>query len=105
MTRVPPGKSARGRAAAVAILRLSVFPSFRLSVLLALPASAQAQPPKLHHLPATPETVAWGYYSAAAKPALRIASGDIVEVETLLTSTPERLGGCGVAQDTGRHTD
>jgi len=50
----------------------------------------------VHRLPATPETVAYGYYSAAAKPVLRIASGDIVEVETLLTSTPDRLEQAGV---------
>ena len=37
-----------------------------------------------------------GYYSALAKPVLRIASGDIVEVETLLTSTPSRLEAAGV---------
>jgi acetamidase/formamidase len=89
-------KSSGGRAAAVAIFRLCVFASLRLC---ALPALAAAQSPKLHHLPATPGTVAWGYYSAAATPALRIASGDIVEVETLLTSTPERLEAAGVPKD------
>jgi len=52
---------------------------------------------QVHHLPATPATVAWGYYSAAAPPVLRISSGDIVEVETLLTSTPDRLEAAGVA--------
>src|SRR5437867_8307719 len=86
-------------------VRLSAFPPFRLLCVLAslrlcvLPALAVAQTPKLHHLPATPATVAWGYYSAAAKPALRVASGDIVEVETLLTSTPERLEAAGVPKD------
>src|SRR2546430_17570904 len=52
---------------------------------------------QVHHLPATPATVAWGYYSAAAPPVLRISSGDIVEVETLLTSTPDRLEAAGGA--------
>ena len=52
---------------------------------------------RVYHLPATPATVAWGYYSAAATPVLRIASGDIVEVETLITSTPDRLEAAGVA--------
>lgn len=50
----------------------------------------------LHRLPATPQTVAYGYYSAAAKPALRIASGDTLEVETLITSRPARLEAAGV---------
>jgi acetamidase/formamidase len=36
-----------------------------------------------HHLPATPETVAWGYWDAARPPVLRIASGDTVTIDTL----------------------
>ena len=65
--------------------------------LLLLPVLAGAQgSPRVHRLPATPQTVAWGYYWAGAKPALRIASGDIVEVETLLTSSPSRLEAAGV---------
>ena len=43
-------------------------------------------------LPATPATVAWGYYSAQAKPVLTVHSGDIVRVNTLSTcGPPERL--------------
>jgi acetamidase/formamidase len=49
-----------------------------------------------HHLPATPATVAYGYYSATAKPVLRIASGDTVDVETLLTNTPRGLERAGL---------
>jgi acetamidase/formamidase len=63
------------------------------------PVAAQTPAGKVHHLPATPETVAWGYYAASAKPVLRIQSGDIIEVETLLTSTPDRLAKAGVAED------
>ncbi|OYV74098.1 MAG: acetamidase [Gemmatimonadetes bacterium 21-71-4] len=44
----------------------------------------------------TPTTVAWGYYDAAAKPVLRVQSGDEVDVGTLITSTPSRLQGAGV---------
>ncbi|MFQ5690641.1 MAG: acetamidase/formamidase family protein [Gemmatimonadota bacterium] len=62
-----------------------------------VPAAGAAQ--TVHRLPATPETVAWGYYDARAKPVLRIRSGDIVEVETLITSTPERLERAGVAPE------
>jgi len=43
--------------------------------------------------------VAWGYYDAKAKPALRIKSGDAVEVETLLTNSPAGLRRAGVAAD------
>lgn len=51
------------------------------------------------HLDPTPQTVAWGYYWAGAKPVLRMASGDTVVVRTLLTSSPERLEGAGVSKD------
>src|SRR5881398_874652 len=62
-------------------------------------ASAAAQTPRTHRLEATPDTVAVGYYWADAKPALRIASGDIIEVDTLLTNNPAGLARAGVADD------
>lgn len=49
-----------------------------------------------HYLPATPATVAWGYYWAGARPVLTVASGDTVDVETLLTNVPDRLAAAGV---------
>src|SRR4249920_339691 len=55
-----------------------------------------AQAPKTHRLEATPETVAYGYYWSEAKPVLRIASGDIIDVDTLLTNTPRGLKRAGV---------
>ena len=67
----------------------------RLLVVPALFASVTSVAQTVHQLPATPTTVAYGYYWSEAKPALRIKSGDIVEVETMLTNTPtglERLG-------------
>ena len=63
-------------------------------VVLTLQASAQT--PTVHRLPATPSTVAYGYYWSEAKPALRIRSGDIVNVETMLTNTPAGLERIGV---------
>ena len=36
-----------------------------------------------HHLPATAQTIHWGYFSRSIPPVLRIASGDIVTIETL----------------------
>src|SRR5580692_2773610 len=61
--------------------------------------AAQAQTPKTHRLEATPSTVVYGYYWSEAKPALRIASGDILDVDTLLTSTPMALSRAGVPPD------
>src|SRR5438132_6846005 len=60
---------------------------------------AGAQAPKTHRLEATPATVAYGYYWSEAKPALRIASGDIIDVDTLLTNSPTGLQRAGVPDD------
>lgn len=49
-----------------------------------------------YKLAPTPKTVAWGYYDATAPPVLRIKSGDTVEIQTLLTSSPTRLEAAGV---------
>ena len=57
------------------------------------------QAPKTHRLEATPSTIAYGYYDAAATPVLRIASGDIIDVDTLLTNTPTGLQRAGVTPD------
>ena len=57
---------------------------------------AQASQPKVHRLEATPSTVAYGYYWSDAKPALHIASGDIIDVDTLLTNSPTGLSRAGV---------
>src|SRR6476646_447469 len=74
-----------------------VVSPFRASAVLvsSLAAAANARGQAVHQLAATPTTVAYGYYWSEAKPALRIKSGDIVEIETMLTNTPtglERLG-------------
>lgn len=47
-------------------------------------------------LQATPKTVAFGYYDAAAPPVLRIHSGDTVEFHTLITNSPKGLEKAGV---------
>jgi len=57
------------------------------------------QSPKTHRLEATPSTVAYGYYWAAATPVVRIKSGDIIDVDTLLTNTPAGLERAGVKPD------
>lgn len=58
--------------------------------------SAQKPRPTTHRLEATPQTVAYGYYWSEAKPVLRIKSGDILDVDTLLTNTPRGLERAGV---------
>ena len=65
------------------------------------PASSPGQEPaaRTHHLAASPKTVAWGHYHSKTPPVLRIKPGDSVEVETLITSSPERLERSGVAAD------
>jgi acetamidase/formamidase len=63
------------------------------------PAGAPAGAPKTHRLEATPATVAFGYYWSDAPPVLRIDSGDIIDVDTLLTNTPTGLAKAGVPED------
>jgi len=62
-------------------------------------ATVQGQAPTTHRLEATPSTVAYGWYDAAGQPVLRIKSGDIIDVDTLLTNTPTGLTRAGVAAD------
>ena len=68
--------------------------------LVSASAAAAQQPaagaPHIYQLKATPKTVVRGYYDAKTPPALRIKSGDTVEIETLVTTTPERLEADGV---------
>ncbi len=66
-------------------------------VMLAAALAAQTRTPKTHRLEATPSTVAYGYYWAGARPVLRIASGDIIDVDTLLTNNPIGLERAGVS--------
>jgi len=75
-----------------------------IALLLTGASLASAQSPKIHRLEATPTTVAYGYYWSEAKPALRIRSGDIVDVETMLTNTPAGLERIGVRpEDVPQH--
>jgi acetamidase/formamidase len=67
-----------------------------LVAFIGLSAAPSAQSPKTHRLEATPSTVAYGHYWAETKPALTIDSGDIIDVDTMLTSTPDRLEKSGV---------
>jgi len=43
--------------------------------------------------------VVWGYYAADTPPALRVRSGDTVEIDTVITYCPARLEAAGVPSD------
>jgi acetamidase/formamidase len=67
-------------------------------VLASAARAAAPGTPGTHRLEATPATVAYGYYWSEAAPVLRIASGDIIDVDTLLTNTPADLEKAGVSE-------
>ena len=59
---------------------------------------AVAQSPRVHELPLRPENVHWGYYDAALKPVLHVASGDRVRVETMVAGGLQRLRLAGATE-------
>jgi acetamidase/formamidase len=68
-----------------------------LSATFAALTPAQTAAQSTQTLLATPSTVAWGYYSAHAKPVLTVHSGDTVVMQTASTcGPPERLEAEGV---------
>src|SRR5688572_10747911 len=79
------------------MIRLCAFAAVLTLILAgAIHAQSPKTQPKTHRLEATPSTVAYGHYWAETKPVLTIESGDIIDVDTLLTSTPDRLERSGV---------
>ncbi len=70
-----------------------------LLALVTLLPPAAGQSPRTHRLEAGPATVAYGHYWSETKPVLRIASGDIIDVDTLLTNSPQGLAQLGVPDD------
>jgi acetamidase/formamidase len=68
-------------------------------LLLIAVLTAAVLPAADYKLKASPETIAWGYYWAHAKPVLTIKSGDVVEIQTLLDTNPARLEQLGVPPD------
>jgi acetamidase/formamidase len=75
---------------------IALFTIAAISAAAATAVAAAGHTPKTHRLEATPQTVAYGYYWADAMPVLRINSGDIIDVDTLLTNTPAGLAKAGV---------
>src|SRR2546421_1032512 len=79
-----------------------MYRNLTLSVsLLALltAAAVHARSAKMHRLEATPATIVYGYYWSEAPPALRVAAGDVIDVDTLLADAPEGLAKAGVPDD------
>src|ERR1044072_3815357 len=68
------------------------------SIALLAAHSLQAAP-RTHRLEVTPGTVAYGYYWSEAQPVLRIAAGDRLGGDKLLTNPPEGLQRAGVAEE------
>src|SRR5262252_3998988 len=58
----------------------------------------QVQPPRVRDLPLKPESVHWGYYDPSVPPALRVASGDRVRIETMVAGGLQRLRLAGVTE-------
>jgi acetamidase/formamidase len=75
---------------------MKIFAGWAGCAVVSTAAIAAPHAPETHRLEATPSTVAYGYYWAEAAPVLRIASGDIIDVDTLLTNTPAGLAKAGV---------
>jgi hypothetical protein len=61
------------------------------AVVLATAQATGTQGPRTHDLALTPEHVHWGYYDSRVPPALRIAAGDRVRVETMVAGGLQRL--------------
>jgi len=71
---------------------------FAVFAAFAVFCGVRAQTPRVHELPLTPEHVHWGYYDARVAPALRVASGDRVRVETMVAGGLQRLRLAGVPE-------
>src|ERR1700730_18060711 len=57
--------------------------------------AATVLPAAEHKLRASPETLAWGYYWAGAKPVLTVQSGDTVEIQAV-SGNPDNLERAGL---------
>jgi acetamidase/formamidase len=78
------------------VLATFLFACFAVPLCAQQPAASVGQ---TYQLKPTPKTVTWGYYDAKTPPVLRIKSGDTVEIQTLVTSSPERFENAGMSPD------
>ena len=76
-------------------MKRSAFTLCLIVWLAALPSAQIAA--RTHDLPLAPQNVHWGHYDARVKPALRVASGDRVRLETMVARGLERLRLAGVS--------
>jgi hypothetical protein len=60
--------------------------------------AATSLPAAEYKLKVSPETLAWGYYWAGAKPVLTVRSGDVVEFQTV-SGNPQTLERAGLPAD------
>ena len=74
---------------------LRTFLSAAAAVSLVAAAGGQA---RTHDLPLDPAHVHWGYYDAKLTPALRVAAGDRVRVETMIAGGLQRLRLAGATE-------
>jgi acetamidase/formamidase len=70
----------------------------RLAILLLLFSCLRLTAADTLTLSVTPQTICWGYYWAKAKPALKVHSGDVVQIQTV-SGSPARLESAGVKPD------
>src|SRR5215472_2535535 len=68
------------------------------STLCCLLLAASTLPAADYRLKAGPQTLAWGYYWAGAKPVSTVKSGDTVEIQTV-SGNPQNLERAGVPAD------
>jgi acetamidase/formamidase len=83
------------------MMRNTVLATF-LFACFAFPLRAQqsaGSAGQVYQLKPTPKTVVWGYYDAKTPPVLRIKSGDTVEIQTLVASSPERFESAHLQSD------
>src|SRR6476660_6267028 len=52
-----------------------------------------------HRLMPTPQTITWGCFDARTPPVLRVRSGDVVEIESLIAFTVDGLEAAGLRRD------
>ncbi|MBI5334811.1 MAG: acetamidase/formamidase family protein [Burkholderiales bacterium] len=64
------------------VLAVSLAPKRSLAADVPLPAAA-GPAPRHHYVPASAQTVHWGYLSRSLKPVVTVRSGDVVTLETL----------------------
>ena len=80
--------------------RFVIFSMACLAVPVLVTAQQSAAPAgQSYQLRPSAKTVAWGYYDAKAAPALRIQSGDAVQIQTLVTASRERFESAGLWPD------